>query len=55
MPCTGLMEKMARCKISLICIRLPYTGSEAVPSALAMNKDMAKAVYKRAGIPHTGI
>jgi D-alanine-D-alanine ligase len=30
-------------------LRIPYTGSNAVSSALAMNKEMAKSVYKRYG------
>lgn len=29
---------------------IPYTGSEAVPSSLAINKHMAKEVFKRAGM-----
>lgn len=31
-------------------IHVPYTGSEAVPSALAMNKILTKEVYKKAGL-----
>jgi D-alanine-D-alanine ligase len=32
-------------------IGIPYTGSRALPSALAMHKDIAKALFRQAGIP----
>lgn len=31
-------------------LKIPYTGSEAVPASLSFNKTMAKNVFKRAGI-----
>lgn len=31
-------------------LKIPYTGSEAVPASLSFNKTMAKDVFKRAGI-----
>ncbi len=36
-------------------LRIPYTGSRSLPSAIAMNKAMSKEMFKKAGIktPHS--
>ena len=34
---------------------VPYTGSGHLASALAMDKDLSKRLFREAGVPHAGL
>jgi D-alanine-D-alanine ligase len=51
MPCTVGMEKMDAFKGLFEWLELPYTHSGVQASALAMDKDTAKKIFKTENLP----